>query len=71
MAQELLLLSPTNFVFHAKLAAAYYTLAGTASGAQQQAEQLRLARKHYCQALEGHGEGSNLRALYGLCQVGR
>lgn len=32
-------------------------------------ESLRLARKHYAQAMELHGGDDNLRALYGMCAV--
>ena len=60
LSQELVLFSPTNFVYHCKLAEIYYSMGGL--------DNLRLARKHYAQSLEVHGE-ENLRALYGLTTV--
>ena len=32
-------------------------------------EPLRLARKHFAQAMELHSGDDNLRALYGICAV--
>ncbi len=58
--EELILGSPANFAFHAALAEVYVAVGGV--------ESLRLARKHFAQALELHG-GENLRALYGMCTV--
>ncbi|GAB5031629.1 er membrane protein complex subunit 2-like [Nannochloropsis oceanica] len=57
--EELVLCSPANFAFHVALAEAYVGIGG--------GESLRLARKHYAQAMELHGGDDNLRALYGMC----
>jgi Tfp pilus assembly protein PilF len=59
--EELVLCSPANFSFHVALAEAYVAIGG--------GESLRLARKHYAQAMELHGGDDNLRALYGMCAV--
>lgn len=59
--EELVLCSPANFAFHAALAETYVAVGG--------GDSLRLARKHFAQAMELHSGDDNLRALYGMCAV--
>lgn len=59
--EELVLCSPANFAFHIALAETYVAVGG--------GEPLRLARKHFAQAMELHSGDDNLRALYGMCAV--
>lgn len=69
--EELVLFQPNNFAFHTALAEAYYT-ARPSAGSAAVVEQLRLARKHFAQAVEllqGETARPHLRALYGLCTV--
>lgn len=79
--EEPVLAQPHNFAHHAALAEAYYTCAGAggSSGSgggdddASPAGMLRLARKHFAQAVEllqGETARPHLRALYGLCTVG-
>eukprot|EP00164_Ancoracysta_twista_P005263 GFYU01007204.1.p1 GENE.GFYU01007204.1~~GFYU01007204.1.p1 ORF type:complete len:294 (-),score=83.71 GFYU01007204.1:24-905(-) len=57
-AEELVLLHPQNPLYHTRLAEVMYTLGGV--------DNLKLARKHYSQALEFHP--TYMRALLGLSQ---
>lgn len=58
--EELILISPANYLYHQRYAEVKYTIGG--------AENIQISKTHYCQAARLSGNSSN-RALFGLVTV--